>query len=83
MNLITEQPFKRFSNKINCVIAIVKTKKKWEEQTVYVEMIAQSQNIVFHSFKQGPTGRLQMNPLIAQWDSLYILNVQKNLSFQK
>lgn len=39
MNLTTGQPFKGFSNKINCVIAIVKT-KKWEEWTVYMEMIA-------------------------------------------
>lgn len=39
-------PLKLFPNKINYVITFVET-KKWQEWTVYVEMIAQSQNIVF------------------------------------
>lgn len=72
-----EQLFTGFSNKVNCVIAIAKTQKVGRMNCLR----GSDCSITKHCFPFIKAGlqRLQMNSRIAQWDSLYILNVQKNV----
>lgn len=73
------QLFKGFSNKVNCVIAIAKTQKVGRMNCLR----GNDCSITKHCFPfiKARLQRLQMNSRIAQWDSLYILNVPKNMYF--